>query len=237
MHTRKTYQHLFFDLDRTLWDFDANNRATFSDVFNEFKLVERGVHNPEAYFSAYSKINHSLWEQYKKQLITKELLNFRRFHDSLSVFGITDPQLAKDIASYYISASPLQTRLYPDTLKILDHLYKKYPMHIITNGFEEVQFVKIRKSGLEKYFASIITSEKAGFKKPDGRIFLYAFQKTGAKPSESILIGDDPEADIQGAQMAGMDQIWVKHPPVKPLLNGSPTFQVDAIKDILKILG
>lgn len=234
MSTSK-YKHLFFDLDRTLWDFDTNNKATFSEMHEKFHLVARGISDPVTFYTNYQKINFTLWEAYKKQLITKEVLNFKRFYDSLSLYKLDEPELAREMGAYYIAASPRQTILYPGTIEMLDTLHKHYQMHIITNGFEEVQYIKIENSGLGKYFNKIITSERAGFKKPDRRIFEFALNEAEAKVSESIIIGDDPEADIMGAQLIGMDQIWVKHPPLKQNKE-KPTYEVGRLSDILKIL-
>jgi putative hydrolase of the HAD superfamily len=226
---------LFFDLDRTLWDFDMNNRETFLEMYGFFKLGDKGIDDPDLFYNLYQKINLALWEAYKKGEITKERLNFSRFFHSLNVYNIADNELAAQMAAWYIRESPLKTHLYPGTLETLDQLYIKYQMHIVTNGFEEVQFTKIENSGLNKYFRKIITSEMAGYKKPDKRFFDYAFRETGAKPEESIIIGDDPEADILGAHKIGMDQIWVKHKPIKPETT-KPTFAVNKLQEILDIL-
>ena len=229
------YKHLFFDLDRTLWDFDLNNRETFLEMCQYFKLEEKGINDPELFYKLYQKINLALWETYKKGEITKERLNFSRFFHSLNVYNIADNELANKMAAWYIRESPLKTHLYPDTLETLEQLFPKYQMHIVTNGFEEIQFIKIENSGLNKYFRNIITSEMAGYRKPDKRFFEYAFRQTGAKPEESIIIGDDPDADIMGADQIGMDQIWVKHEPVKSGTT-KPTFAVNKLQEILEIL-
>jgi putative hydrolase of the HAD superfamily len=229
------YKHLFFDLDRTLWDFDTNNKATFSDLFKKFELVDKGITDTNDFYIRYQEINFDLWERYKKQEISKEELNFRRFYESLLLYNIDDSTLAKEIGAVYINLSPQKTTLYPKTHEILESLRNNYQLHIITNGFEEVQYVKIEKSGLEKYFDKIITSERAGYKKPDRRIFDFALQETGADISNSIIIGDDPEADIMGAREMGMDQIWVKHPPVKNSL-GLATYEVNNLIEIMEIL-
>jgi len=212
-----------------------NNRETFLEMYEFFKLGDKGIDDPELFYNLYQKINLALWEAYKKGEITKERLNFSRFFHSLNVYNIADNELAAQMAAWYIRESPLKTHLYPGTIETLDQLFIKYQMYIVTNGFEEVQFTKIENSGLNKYFRKIITSEMAGYKKPDKRFFDYAFRETGAKPEESIIIGDDPEADILGAHEIGMDQIWVKHKPIKPETT-KPTFAVNKLQEILDIL-
>ncbi len=231
----RKYKHLFFDLDRTLWDFDTNNLKTFNNVYSTFRLNERGIPSLDSFLEIYHPINIVLWEKYRDHIIAKETLNFSRFYNTLCEFGIHDEQLAHDMGKYYLQISPLQTTLYPQTLETLHLLKRKYQLHIITNGFEEVQYIKIARAGLEPFFDKIITSERAGYNKPDNRIFEFALLETGAKASESIVIGDDPEADIAGARQAGMDQIWVKHPPVKETTERA-TYEVAQLKDILAVL-
>jgi putative hydrolase of the HAD superfamily len=229
------YKHLFFDLDRTLWDFDSNNIRTFAELYDKFELARRGVSDLQEFYIQYQKINVILWEEYKYNRITKEMLNFQRFNDILAHYNITDSGLAREMGTFYITVSPLKTILYPQTIETLEILHQKYQMHIITNGFEEVQYIKIENSGLGKYFDKIITSERAGCKKPERGIFDFALKETGANVLESIIIGDDPDADILGASLVGMDQIWVKHPPVHPILR-KPTYEVSRISDITMIL-
>jgi putative hydrolase of the HAD superfamily len=229
------YKHLFFDLDRTLWDFDTNNLDTFREIFDKYNLKKKGISDFDNFFTYYTQINTALWQAYRDQVITKESLNFRRFYESLLFFGIDDESLARDIGKYYIHISPLKTALYPHTLETLEKLFGKYQMHIITNGFEEVQYIKIEKSGLGKYFDKIITSERAGYKKPDSRIFEFALMEAKANARESLLIGDDPEADILGAHQAGMDQLWVRHYKDQKAIM-PPTYIVENLRDILEIL-
>jgi len=229
------YKHLFFDLDRTLWDFDTNNRATFTEIYDHFCLHSRGIVNFEEFFGFYTQINATLWKKYRDHLIKKEELNFLRFHNTLLSFGIKDSELAQKMSVYYIDVSPYKTALYPSTIDTLESLLGKYQMHIVTNGFEEVQYIKLDNSGLKKYFDKVITSEQAGFKKPDRRIFEFALQVSGASRQDSLFIGDDTEADILGAHLAGIDQLWVRHYPDQPTFNKA-TYSVDKLKDILLIL-
>jgi putative hydrolase of the HAD superfamily len=228
------YKHLFFDLDRTLYDFDQNNLLTFNELFSEFDLTNRGIQDFETFFAYYSRINLALWDDYKNLRICKDDLNFRRFYESLQYFGLDDKTLSKEIGSFYLKSSTTKTILFPYTLETLEQLHQKYQMHIITNGFEEIQFIKITNSGLAKYFDKIITSERAGYKKPDQRIFEYALTEANALACESLIIGDDPEADILGGHRAGIDQLWVKHIAQQPLVKA--TYEVDTLREILEFL-
>jgi putative hydrolase of the HAD superfamily len=203
----KTYKHIFFDLDRTLWHFDKNSYKVLSDIFVNFKLNEN-IDSLDEFISKYQEVNESLWSLYRDDKVTKDELSWKRFYETLTYFKIDNDELANQIGDYYITHSPRQTLLFPHTTEVLDYLFKKYKLHIITNGFEEVQHLKLTESGLLKYFDVIILSEKAGVKKPHPYIFKKAFKEAGASPNNSIMIGDDLYADIYGAQRVGMDSIY-----------------------------
>ena len=201
------YDHLFFDLDRTLWDFDKSSIETFADIFENRKLMDLGIKSVEIFHDVYEVHNKKLWDLYRNGGITKEILRGRRFYLTLKDFGVDDPELAETIGMDYVTQSPLKVNLFPQALEILDYLYPKYVLHIITNGFQEVQDVKMEVSGLAGYFATMVTSEEAGIKKPNEEIFYYALRKAGAVASESLMIGDDPDVDILGAKKVGIDQV------------------------------
>ncbi|MBN2175445.1 MAG: YjjG family noncanonical pyrimidine nucleotidase [Bacteroidales bacterium] len=201
------YNHIFIDLDRTLYDFDKSTRETFLELFEKFNLKENGVHDFEAFLNLYNKNNIELWDQYRNGEITKKFLNVHRFHISLLHFGIDDRAFAGRFASDYLLISPLKKALFPEVNDILKYLKKKYSLHIITNGFEEVQRTKIKANNLDQFFKTVTTSEEAEAKKPKKEIFLYALKKAGAGPEESLMIGDDYEVDILGAKSVGMDQM------------------------------
>ena len=230
---RKKYKHLFFDLDRTLWDFDSSARIAFREIFALHELGGKGVGDVGEFQAVYNRHNEMLWAQYREGKIRKEELRSTRFLLTLREFGIDDPDLAVAIGDEYIRISPLRVALFPHAREILGYVREKYPVHMITNGFSEVQQVKLRSSGLGEYFRTIITSEEAGHKKPDKRIFDYALNKTGAKPEESIMIGDDPDVDILGAREAGMDQVLFD-PAGKHSRNGS-THYIRNLNELRKI--
>lgn len=201
------YLHLFFDLDRTLWDFDGSARLAFEDIFIKYQLGEKGVGSVDGFFRAYTIHNDALWAKYRVGAIEKEELRGLRFYLTLLDFGIDDRELSGNIGGDYLFLISNKVSLFPDAIRILDYLKPKYKLHLITNGFNEVQTIKLTVSGLVKYFIEVITSEEAGFKKPDERIFRYALQKAAANPADSLMIGDDREVDIEGAKNTGMDQV------------------------------
>lgn len=228
------YRHIFIDLDRTLYDFDLSTRVTFLELFDKFGLYERGVKPFEKFFELYLKNNVTLWEKYRNGEISKRFLNVHRFHITLLDFGIDDRAFAGRFAADYLHLSPRKKALFPNVIEVLEYLHKKYTLHIITNGFEEVQEIKIKANELDKYFNTITTSEEAGSKKPDLLIFKYALNKAGASAEESLMIGDDLEVDIDGAKKVGMDGLFCNFDNLSH--NGQVTFEVKSFAEIKEIL-
>ncbi|MBN3036256.1 MAG: YjjG family noncanonical pyrimidine nucleotidase [Bacteroidales bacterium] len=228
------YRHIFFDLDRTLWDFDRGSHETFFELFDKFNLKQRGIANAEKLYNTYLPINKGLWDQYRTGEIEKEYLNFQRFHRSLVACGLDDPGLSSRFAADFVALTPLKSYLFPHVIDTLEYLSGRYQLHIITNGFEEVQMPKIRNNGLERYFNTITTSEEAGVKKPFREIFLFALRKAGAAPHESLMIGDDIEVDIRGAKAIGMDQMFFNF---EGLDHSEPvTYEIRSMNEIPELL-
>lgn len=202
------YRHIFFDLDRTLWDFDQNSYDALHEIIAENKLIDLGVEDANAFIGDYQRINEAYWMLYRKQKVDKETLRWIRFDGALKAHGIDDKALALRLAERYLQVSPLKTGLLPGTIDMLDYLADRYRLHIITNGFEEVQHIKLERSNLTRYFQVVVTSEKAGCKKPGSEIFAHACSESGASTADSIMIGDDLQTDILGAQTVGMDHVF-----------------------------
>ena len=201
------YEHIFFDLDKTLWHFDENSKKVLNDIYKHFKLFS-SISSVEKFVSKYEEVNEGLWSLYRDDKIRKDELRWKRFGDTLNHFNMANDVMANEIADYYVYHSPRQTLLFPETINVLDYLSEKYKLHIISNGFEEVQYIKLKESGLAKYFDVIILSDKVGVKKPHPYIFKKAFSQSGAKAKNSVMIGDDLYADIYGAQRVNMDAIY-----------------------------
>jgi len=230
----KSYKHIFFDLDKTLWDFDKNSHETFNDIFIKHQLKEKGIPSLEDFLKVYVEHNLRLWELYRNGEIEKKLLSYKRFDLTINHFGIKDLGLAKAMGADYITLSPLKTNLFPHAHETLEYLKEKYKMHIITNGFEEVQHRKIEAADLRKYFDQVITSEEAGCKKPDQKIFRYALDKANAIASESLMIGDDLNVDIIGARDSGLDQVFFNNQRTQH--NEVVSFEITNLKNLKKIL-
>ena len=200
-------KHLFFDLDRTLWDFDKNSEFALKQIISEEKLASR-VGSFEKFHSIYVEENSRLWQMYGKGLLTKEILRYKRFQDTLSYFGLDDIDLAKRMGDAYVDLSPRQTQLFPNAKESLVELQSiGFQMHIITNGFSEVQYIKLENCGLITYFDVIVCSEVIGKNKPDPLIFAHALSEAKAYPTNSLMIGDDYHADINGAIQSGMQAL------------------------------
>jgi len=227
------YQNIFFDLDRTLWDFDKNSEKTLKQLFRDYSL-QNTFGNFLFFKSRYEYHNKKLWLAYYQNRIEKEELSYRRFYLTLKEAGLDDLGLAKEIAHDFIDLSPLQTEVFPNTHECLEYLKNKnYQLHIITNGFNEVQGRKLQNSKLEKYFNQIITSENAGANKPHAQIFEYALKQTGAQIEQSIMIGDDLSTDIKGARDMGMDHIYFN--PKKAKHDEKLTFEIENLKELIDI--
>lgn len=228
------YKHIFFDLDRTLWDFDSSAEMAFTELFEKYNLKEKGIESIKILQKAYNVHNEQLWELYRHGKIEKEVLRSLRFQLTFADFGIADEGLAEKVGNDYLAISPLKVSLFPNAFETLQYLQKKYILHLITNGFSEVQFIKLKASGLEKYFIEIITSEEAGVKKPDVKIFEYSLQKSGAKANESLMVGDDYEVDVLGAKNAGIDQVLFD--PLKVYQKNGSTFYIHDLGELKEFL-
>ncbi|HEX7845690.1 MAG TPA: YjjG family noncanonical pyrimidine nucleotidase [Chitinophagaceae bacterium] len=234
------YKHLFFDLDHTLWDFEANARATLSHLYEELQLKDRGVYDFDLFHKNYIIHNDKLWERYRKGYIKQEELRVKRMWLALLDFKIADEKLADTMNVRFLDLLPSRTILFPHTKEILEYLTgKNYVLHLITNGFEKTQHSKLKYSGLSPFFTEVITSEGSNSLKPNKEIFEYAMAKANALQEHSIMIGDSIEVDIAGAANAGIDQVHVNHvsnEPVEIIPGKRPTYTVYSLKELENIL-
>lgn len=194
-------KHLFFDLDHTLWDFEKNSELTFKQIFQEQNISL----DFKKFIKVYSPINLNYWRLYRDDKISKETLRYKRLKETFDALEyVISDKLIEKISEDYINYLPNFNNLLDGTVEMLEYLKKEYQLHIITNGFEEVQRLKMEKSGIANYFNIVVTSESVGVKKPNPRVFEYALTEAKAQPEESIMIGDSYEADIMGALNMGM---------------------------------
>ena len=229
------YKDLFFDLDHTLWDFETNSRETIQELYTTHRLAELGIVDFDGFYSTYSAHNHRLWDRYTKGFIKQEELRWKRVYLSLLDFKVANEPLAKEMSQAYLEILPNKKHLFPYTIEILEYLKQKdYKMHLITNGFESVQFKKIKNSGIADYFTEVITSEASNSLKPQKKIFEYALKNAKATVAKSIMIGDNESADIQGGINIGMDTIFVNHIQAIPTIPA--TYTITHLKELETIL-
>jgi putative hydrolase of the HAD superfamily len=230
-----SYKHIFFDLDHTLWDFDTNAKASLTDIYGEFSLAEKVTTDFDAFYQKYLHHNKILWERYQNGFITAEELKWRRMWRTMMEFKVGDEILAKNISARFLEILPVKDGMFPYAFEILDYLKNKnYQIHLITNGFEKTQWSKIRNSKIDHFFTHVITSEASNSMKPEKEIFEFAMNQSGALLHESIMIGDNLDADIQGAMNAGMDNVFVNH--IDATTDKKPTYIITHLKELESIL-
>ncbi|MDA3880407.1 MAG: YjjG family noncanonical pyrimidine nucleotidase [Prolixibacteraceae bacterium] len=231
------YRHLFFDLDNTLYNFEANSYMAMKNAFQKIGLLEL-LDSFDAYFETYIGVNDALWADYRQKKISKEYLRGKRHEESLARYNITSGLSFTKIDDIYLEMMTHQTELFPDALEVLSALKQKgYLIHIITNGFKEVQHEKIEKTKLAQFVTDIYISEDIKAPKPSRAIFEYAIKSSNARKNESIMIGDSWESDIVGAKKFGIDQVFFRlnDDPVDYGDCGSPTFSIYKLSDLLEI--
>ncbi|MFS4417055.1 YjjG family noncanonical pyrimidine nucleotidase [Maribacter sp. 2307ULW6-5] len=198
---RDLIKDVFFDLDHTLWDFERNSALTFETIFEQRQM---DIDLP-AFLEVYVPANIRYWKMYREERISKENLRYERLKSVFDTLGITVPDgTINQLAADYIAQLSTYGHLFPHATEVLNYLRPKYRLHIITNGFQEIQAKKLKNSGIDMYFEHVIDAEVAGAKKPHPRIFEMALERSRAVPQRSLMIGDSLEADILGAKALGM---------------------------------
>lgn len=231
------YKHLFFDLDHTLWDFEGNSRAVLKALYEKHNLADTcGIRCCEEFQKVYEGHNERFWMRFRNGYISREDLRWKRMWHTLLDFKKYDQALTKALSEDYIQLLPKQSKLMPYAQDILTYFRDKgFQLHIITNGYELVQWQKMKVSGIDSFFQQVVTSENSMSMKPKPDIFHYALKMTNAKVEESLMIGDALEADILGAQSVGMDQVYFN--VNKTRHDAQPTYEISclsALQDIIK---
>ena len=198
-------KHIFFDLDHTLWDFDKNSEMAFETIFNKY-FPEINIQD---FMEVYVPINQAVWKLYQKDEITSEQLRYMRLKQSFDSINIkiSDPEI-DTIANEYITLLPENNHLFEDAILVLDYLKSKYTLHIITNGFADVQEKKLQNANIKQFFKTVTNSENAGAKKPNPIIYKHALNAANAAKTESVMIGDCIDADVNGAIDFGIEAVF-----------------------------
>lgn len=244
----KKYKHLFFDLDGTLWDLKRNTRSAMQELFERHQN-HLGQLDFEQFFRRYHHHNDHVWALYRQDKIKKDELRFVRFERAFADLNHSaSVEFVDQFSLDFLEVAPRQSLTMEGAHDLLNHCKGRYAMHIITNGFVEVQGHKMKAASLEGYFEHVINSEHAGVRKPHPDIFHYALKKAGADVADSLMIGDDWDADILGARDFGMDQAYLKvkedeqnavnadhgNGPVRH--NYKPTYTLHSLTELIEIL-
>jgi len=230
---QKKYRIIFFDLDHTLWDFDTNAYECLKELFEEYGLQQ--AIGFEQFFAVYERINKRLWAEYEAGNLRKDNLRSLRFYLTMKDFGIDDHDLAERFGWAYTDRCPRKTHLFSHAIEVLDYLRPKYRMAIISNGFPEVQEIKLKACGIANYFDKIFISEMVGYQKPRPEIFHAAVTAFHAKKKHCLMIGDSWEHDITGARNYGIDQVYF-NPKQQQQQGRKANYEINSLRELMGIL-
>lgn len=234
-HTFVKYQHLFFDWDHTLWDFEKNSEMSLRNLYSDLGLPDLGLPSFELFFDKYITINDLKWDLYRAGTIDKQTLRETRFRETFEHFGVSAKDVAWEMEIRYIKETPYQNHLIESAAEVLEELKAAgCVLHVITNGFHESQNIKFAESGLEPLFDLLLCSDQVGVNKPDPKIFRRALQLTGAERKESLMIGDSLIADCIGAREQGIDQVYFN--PKKVPHREKLTFEITHLEELVPII-
>jgi putative hydrolase of the HAD superfamily len=226
---------LFFDLDHTLWDFEKNSREALAEGYDQINLNSRGVCSLEDYISEYEIANAWCWAEYRDGRMDKSELRGRRFTLALKKWGLdNDVTLGEILGSHYVETSPYKTHLVKDALEVVKEFFERgHKLVMLTNGFEEVQHIKVERCGLAPFFNSVLTSDALGVKKPNAGIFKLALELSHSSSENAVMLGDSLESDIIGAREAGWGQVYYN--PLKIEHNEEVLYEVSDLISILEL--
>ena len=230
----RKYTHLYFDLDRTLWDFETNISDTLCEMHAFFKIKESVVSKLE-WVACYRSINKGLWHDFENKQINKATLRVERFRLLLAHFGLEKDYNAEKLSVFFLENSPFKSTLMPGAQKILDYLAERYVLGIITNGFYDIQKQKLKSGGIEGYFKKVFTSDRYKVAKPKKELFQIALKSLNARKTQSLMIGDSYEKDVLGAKTMGIDQVWYN--PEGLIIDGQQaTYEINNLLELKNIL-
>ncbi|NOT77321.1 MAG: noncanonical pyrimidine nucleotidase, YjjG family [Cyclobacteriaceae bacterium] len=230
----KKYSCILFDLDHTLWDYEVNSKETLEALFHSHQLQQKGIEGFEHFFERFTHVNTDLWKLYDKGLIGQEVIRLERFHKVFLASGLEAYELSQKFSDEYLIELPKKENLLPHTKETLQYLSERYPMVIVTNGFEEMQGIKLTSGGIRHYFKNIVTSQRAGDKKPSRKIFDFALAEIGHDHTTALMVGDNLITDIGGARSAGLDTVYFN--PKGDPHSEEVTFEVRSLHELKNLL-
>lgn len=227
-----TKKHLIFDLDDTLWDYKRNSREALTELCDAYKLTDQGIDH-SVFLSTFREVNHDLWHRFDQGLIDRDVIRAERFPSVFEKLSLNPDGIALQMQDEFMAICPVKPALVNGAKEVLDYLGEKYALHILTNGFDEIQFTKLKASGINDYFKNVITSGRVGYRKPQPEIFAYLLQEIGATKEECVMIGDNPVSDIEGAYRFGIDQVYFNTHDKECLVN--PNYTITDLRELNKL--
>ncbi|MCS6794565.1 MAG: YjjG family noncanonical pyrimidine nucleotidase [Raineya sp.] len=227
-----SYQHIIFDLDHTLWDFERNSNETLLELHKNY-LNEQLIPQNK-FLEVFHEVNAYLWHLHDTEQISAQELREKRFTMVFGEFNFHNPDLSLTFSQIYLEKTPRKPHLLPKAKEILDYLCQKYKLHIITNGFPEIQRIKMESAGILQYFQEIVTSAEAGCKKPQKGIFEYLLQKLQSPKEHCLMIGDNLLTDIEGSLQIGLDCVFYN--PKKIKHDKKPSYEISCLSELKEFL-
>ncbi len=202
--------NIFFDLDDTIWDFSRNTTETLGEMYFHFDFEKNFNFTKIDFQNNFPITNDRLWEQLSQKLLDADTLRNIRFQKLFEDMGHEiSLEFSKKLSDYYMEKSPFKHHLVEGARELLENLKKNgHKLHIITNGFENIQHQKLKSSQITHFFTHIITSEQTQVKKPDTKMYEYACALVNELPQNCIMIGDHWGNDVEGAINAGMNALF-----------------------------
>jgi YjjG family noncanonical pyrimidine nucleotidase len=231
---KKNYTCVLFDLDHTLWDYELNSRETLFELYHHHDLLSKGVLDFDSFHKQFRVINTELWELYDTGKIDSQVIRKERFRKILQAFYLYEDELSQQLSHDYLHICPTKGNLMPHAIETLEYLNDKYSLAVVTNGFEEIQNTKLSSSKLTPYFKHIVTSQKAGSKKPSKEIFQYALRMNGAECHQAIMIGDNLVTDIGGARNSSIDSVFFN--PESTKHDSVVSYEINSLAELRQIL-
>jgi len=231
---QRPYRVIFFDLDHTLWDYDTNSVEALSELYHKYELQNVDSLSLDNFLNTFTNVNNRLWNNYNKGHIDRDDIRKKRFLNILKTFGVDDEERSLKMSDEYIEVCPQKTNLFPYTFEVLEYLKAHYQLFILTNGFDDVQQIKISRSQLAPYFEGMITSENSGHRKPSKEIFDFALSQANAQNHESLMIGDNLSTDIAGAKNAAIDSVYFN--PHKQAHKAETKYEICCLSELMEIL-
>lgn len=231
----KNIKHLFFDLDHTLWDFDKNSAETLAFLFDKYRFNQLHQMDMELFIAQYHQVNRDLWELFNHNKINKHQLREQRIQQTFNNLGVEIQHIPATFNEEYISICPQKGNLFPHTIEILAHFSESHQLHILSNGFADIQAIKIASSGLAPYFKTIFTADTIGAKKPNRAFYNHVLHHLKTIAPHCLMVGDTLDADVIGAMNVGIKAVYFN--PYQTTHNAKVDFEIQsllALKDIFK---